>query len=117
PRCACSSETWRHPLPIDAVVRAGPERLDPRFFLQHREDDEMSPMPPAWRPLAALACSILLAACSSHTGMAVDAVAGTTVEPALIPAPASLVPAEGSFRFDAATRVRAEDDIALRVAG
>ncbi|MGY1521032.1 beta-N-acetylhexosaminidase [Luteimonas sp. A482] len=77
----------------------------------------MSLMPRAWRPFAALGCLILLAACSSHADTAVDAVAETVATPALIPAPASLVPAEGSFRFDATTRLRAEGDIARRVAG
>ena len=77
----------------------------------------MSLMPRAWRPLAALGCSILLAACSSHADTAVETIAETVATPALIPAPASLVPAEGSFRFDAATRLRAEGDSARRVAG
>src|SRR5690606_12579457 len=67
--------------------------------------------------LSALCCCALLLACSGHAETSAAAGPETVATPALIPAPASLVPAEGSFRFDAATRVRAESDIARRVAG
>ncbi len=69
-----------------------------------------------WWPFAALACATALAACS---GRAQDPEAGAAervASPALIPAPASLVPAEGSFRFDAGTRVHADGEAARRVA-
>ena len=42
--------------------------------------------------------------------------AETVAKPALIPAPAEVLPKEGSFRFDAATQVAAGDERARRVA-
>ena len=68
------------------------------------------------RPLLTALCCLLLAACSGHAGPADGTAAETVVRPALIPAPASLQPAEGSFRFDARTPLHAGDGVARRVA-
>jgi hexosaminidase len=67
----------------------------------------------AARWMSALTISMLLVACSGHALPASGELAEAV---ALIPAPASLVPAEGSFRFDRTTSVRAEGDISQRVA-
>ena len=76
--------------------------------------------------LRSLAIVALLYGCGALAGcarneaatQAVDpaATAETVASPSLIPAPASMVQAEGSFRFDANTRVHAEGVIARRVA-
>jgi len=67
--------------------------------------------------VSALCCCALLAACGTRAETSAATAAETVASPSLIPAPASLVQAEGSFRFDAATRIHAEGDIAQRVAG
>jgi len=67
----------------------------------------------------ALCLTTLLVACGARPESA-DAVPATQAEavakPALIPAPASLEQREGSFRFDASTRISAHGDAAQRVA-
>ena len=68
------------------------------------------------RPLFTALCCLLLAACSGHAGSAGETTAEVVARPALIPAPASLQPAEGSFRFDGDTRLHAGDAAARRVA-
>ncbi|MGJ4803512.1 beta-N-acetylhexosaminidase [Luteimonas sp. SDU82] len=67
-------------------------------------------------PLALLCCTLVLAACSGHAGAPAASAAEAVAEPALIPAPASVSPREGSFRFDATTRVHAQGEPAQRVA-
>ena len=66
--------------------------------------------------LATLCCWTLLTACTGHAGPGVAPAAGTVARPALIPAPASLEQAEGSFRFDVSMPVRADGEAARRVA-
>lgn len=62
-------------------------------------------------PALLLCLAALLAACSAD-----GAPGERPAETALIPAPARLQPAEGSFRFDAATPLLASDEGARRVA-
>ncbi len=57
---------------------------------------------------------LILAACGKDAPVASQA--ETVAKPALIPAPASLTPQEGSFRFDAATPIFAGTDAERRVA-
>src|SRR5690606_32585034 len=78
--------------------------------------DGMMPISKMWRPMAALDCATALAACSGRAQDAETGAAERVASPALIPAPASLVQAEGSFRFDAGTRVHADGEAARRVA-
>ena len=64
-----------------------------------------------------LGAALALAGCSAGTASPEPAAQAEAVAaPALIPLPASLEPREGSFRFDAGTRVSAEGDAARRVA-
>lgn len=72
------------------------------------------PFPTPMRTLLAPCLLALLAACSK--GTPVPSQAEAVAKPALIPAPASLQPAEGSFRFDAATPVFADSEAERRVA-
>ena len=79
--------------------------------------------PPCLRRRLLVACfatacfTIVLAACTRPPADAPPPTAAEAVaRPALIPVPAELLPREGSFRFEAGTRVRAEGDAARRVA-
>ncbi|TYT26744.1 family 20 glycosylhydrolase [Luteimonas viscosa] len=78
----------------------------------------MSPIPRTWHLALTLCCSILLAGCGREPGPAAapGTQGETTARPALIPAPASLQPRDGSFRFDASTRLSADGEAAQRVA-
>jgi len=60
-----------------------------------------------------LLCGAALAGCTKH---AAPEAAEAVARPALIPAPAELLPREGSFRFDASTPVIAQGEAAQRVA-
>ena len=72
---------------------------------------------PAMRlSLFALCCCGLLAACSGRAAPLAGNHAEAVATPALIPAPASLVPREGSFRFDRTTHLHAEGGVARNVA-
>src|SRR5690606_34163936 len=108
--------------PPAAVFPPRPGSSGPVFFAPTDEDDPMT----RFFHLRSLAIVALLCCCGALAGCARNEAAtqavdpATTAEavasPALIPAPASMVQAEGSCRFDANTRVHAEGAIARRVA-